>query len=423
MEFPQNCPASRFAAPAAADSLPCGAAFQEPVHCALANADVPCSRAHLRDGNGERDPAAPSRNEQPCSPRNRRGRRLARMLDDDLRVLACRRTRPFTWANSRAVANRPHFPRVGQLWLNCFRNESLDNSEMMHWRAAEVGGAALAALLTTALALSQVQLRNLRGQVVQDDGGPVASTNVRLVSFTENVTTPKGDFVLSIPAGLHPGDPVTLAVDGWVVRDPYQGGVPGGMFLPRNALAPIRVVVLPQSAAALKGDMVQRVAEQHAFSMVFVNSSARPRTFDQFAAAVAPRFKTEGPTVERAFNDWGEAAKDPYSAGLYSLMRDRFKDATNQLRKVETVPAQVALGLAQFRLEDFKGAEFNWSKANDRQPSNPIVMNNLAVARFRLRVADPKALLSDALAIAERANRTGQANVVRTNLKDVEAAR
>ncbi len=244
------------------------------------------------------------------------------------------------------------------------------------------------------------------------------------MSFTENVTTPRGDFVLPVPVGLRPGDEVVLAVEGWVVRDPYQGGTPGRMFLPRNAMTTLRVIVVPPTAAALKDDvMIERLAEQRAYAMVLAKPATEPRTFAQFAAGAAPRFRTESAVVERAVRQWGEAAKEPYSAGLYALMRDQFSDAAAQLRKVETVPAQVALGLAQFRLEDFKGAELNWSKANDRQRSDPIVMNNLAIARFRLKVGSPVELLSDALTIAERVKQAGQANVIRTNLAEVKASR
>ena len=157
--------------------------------------------------------------------------------------------------------------------------------------------------------------------------------------------------------------------------------------------------------------------------MVSVKPSPQ-RSLAQFSAAVAPRFQTKPENVERAINNWGESAKEPYPAGLYLLLRERFSEAGNQLRKVETVSAQVALGLAQFDLEDFKGAEFSWSRADERQPSNPIIINNLAVARFRLRAPDEaRRLLSEALIIAERAKRNGQANVIRTNLMDLGQAR
>lgn len=273
--------------------------------------------------------------------------------------------------------------------------------------------------LGIALAWSQVRSGNLRGQVVQVNGAPVASTNIHLVSFTANLTTPTGEFVLSVPPPLLPGDPVTLAVDGWQVRDPYQGGVPGGMYLPRSGVATIRVVVVPPNERVLNGQMVEKLAEQFAYSMVSVKPSPQ-RTLAQFSAAVAPRFQTKPETMEKAINNWGESAKEPYPTGLYLLLRGRFSDAGNQLRKVETVPAEVALGLAQFRLEDLKGAEFNWSRADQREPSNPIVMNNLAVVRFHLQSRESaQRLLSEALTVAERTKRNGQANVIRTNLMDL----
>lgn len=247
--------------------------------------------------------------------------------------------------------------------------------------------------------------RLFRGIIQNLRGERLSGAAIRLTNLGQGTSSATGEFAISIPSRLKPGDPVEISVDdGWVIANPWEGRA----FIPATAEDTVRVQVLRKGDPSLISDpdLVACIVAGLTSSM---NSNIGTSDPDQ---VLADKAQTLGFSVEElrtGINQWSKNARGPFHKGLAALYARHYEEAARYLEQTldqsptTRVDSYVALFKAEYQLGRYAEAERALAPARLIQPDNPLVLHFLGEALAQQgKYREAEDAFSLALAIDER---------------------
>jgi hypothetical protein len=223
-------------------------------------------------------------------------------------------------------------------------------------------------LLAIAPAAGKADARYLRGVVETTNGKPVPHAEIRVTDVSGTLTSDSGEFTISLPAQLQPGDLILLRVTDWVIIDPFVG-TSGATFLPRNSFEPMKVVVAQKGDQSLLSNrrLIQQIV-QGATSRISPNSLSSPQP-DHFLADQAKQLGFTVEQLESAIRAWSMNVQGPYQKGLAALYAARYPEAITYIQQSiassenDLAGKYSSLGMAEYIQGSYPAAESALRKA------------------------------------------------------------
>jgi tetratricopeptide (TPR) repeat protein len=248
--------------------------------------------------------------------------------------------------------------------------------------------------------------RSFRGIVENPRGERLSGMAIRLTNIGQGTSSPNGEFTVSIPPRLKPGDPVEISVgDGWVIANPWEGRA----FIPATAEEVLRIQVLPRGAPSLISDP-DLVASMVAGLIASMNSNIGNSNPDQLLADKAQSLGFSAEQLRTAIDQWSKSATGPFYKGLAALFARHYEEASHYLEQstgdstTRPIDIYIARFGAEYHLGLYAQSERTMVAARLIEPSNPQVLLYLGRASEQQgKYRDAEDAYSLALAIDERA--------------------
>ena len=194
---------------------------------------------------------------------------------------------------------------------------------------------------------------------------PVKKTKILIYGGPEEETSDEGGFKIEkIIIQNQPqtaGDPITFAVNGWVISDPYLGER-GRMYLPKPGTEPIKLRVLQQGDPAfLSSNSIEKILSHKTFLFDNADKSfkSRVKSWNTFLDARASEIGFSSDKLKAAVQDWtkkwaSDGGGTDYEKGLTALYNNDITKAQQYFNlalknRKEDIQTNIAAAYTQYQ--------------------------------------------------------------------------
>lgn len=197
---------------------------------------------------------------------------------------------------------------------------------------------------------------------------PVKETKISIYGGPEAQTSDAGGFKMEkIVIQNQPqtaGDPITFAVNGWVIFDPYIGDR-GRMYLPKPGTEPIKLRVLKQGDPAfLSSNSIEKILGHKTFLFENANKSyqSKAKAWNVFLNARAHEIGFPPEKLNSAVQDWTKqwaaTGGSDYEKGLAALYNNDIVQAQKYFNTAlktgkDDIQVNVAAAYAQYQAGNY----------------------------------------------------------------------